>query len=123
MAIADDEADPPTDVMRRGGRKPAADEPGHLEVASSGAHYSRALDRPAQRPDRLAAERRRRGRPASFRGHGRAGNGEAWSRTDHGAEVIIPTGEIAALGSGPIRFEVVEQGGVPSRPARLTFNP
>ena len=44
-------------------------------------------------------------------------------RSASGAPLVIPEAGIAVLGAGPIGFEVVELGALPSRPALLTSNP
>ncbi len=117
--IADDEADPPSDVMPAAGESLRPLSPGHLEVVASATHYavrwvarrSSLIGWPGGSDDVLSA---------TFAVTAARG-GPSLSRTTTATELAFTTAEIAALGSGPIHFEVVEQGGVSSRPALLTL--
>ncbi|MDQ3078401.1 MAG: hypothetical protein M3R03_00165, partial [Pseudomonadota bacterium] len=119
--VADDEADPPLHSLVAAGESLRPLSPCHLEVSSDGASYTvrwmarrRALlGWPASGGDEIGS--------ANFEVRVKRGSG-VLMRAATIAPLAIPATEVDALGSGSIRFEVVELGAMPSQAAVLTLN-
>jgi hypothetical protein len=118
--LADDAADPPRSSLVANGESLRPLSPCHLGVAIDAGSYALSW----------VARRRTAGWPAnsgdeaglaSFAVTVRRGSGII-TRLTNERSLAISAAEIAALGTGPIEFEVIEQGAVPSRPALLTLN-
>lgn len=118
--LADDEAQPPQSTIVADGENLRPMSPCHFEVSSSAAAYS------------LRWVARRRGSsgwsvsaeesvPANYQiDVRRSGNGMTLNTSD--TSVVIPAAQLAALGTGPMTFEVRQLGALPSRPAVRTLD-
>ncbi|MCY7398302.1 MAG: hypothetical protein LH466_05630 [Sphingomonas bacterium] len=121
FGIADDEANPPSSMMVAGGESLRPMSPCHVDVSVSAAAYtvrwvarrSALVGWSASGGDEVGV--------ASFEVTVVRGGGTL-ARTTTAMSLVLTIAEIAALGAGPIRFEVVEQGIVPSRAALFTLN-
>ena len=117
--VADDAADPPIATLVANGEGLRPLSPCHIDVIVDAATYvlswvarRRAIGWSASGADEAAT--------ASFAVTVRRTGGEL-SRVTGVSMLEIPATEIAALGIGPIEFEVIEQGNLASRPALLTL--
>ena len=120
--VADEEGDPPMHSIVASGESVRPLSPCHLEVSSDSAAYMvRWIPRRRALLGWSASGRDEMG-PATFEVRVARG-GEVLVRATTSASVAIPAADVAALGSGSIRFEVVELGAPPSRAAVLTLNP
>jgi hypothetical protein len=119
--VADDDAAPPTHSVFAGGEGLRPMSPCHVEVSSNTAAYTVRW-----------TPRRRSLVGWSSSGGDEVGAASFQIRVTRGAGVlvyataatslVIPAGDIAGLGAGPIGFQVVELGALPSRPAQLTLS-
>lgn len=117
--VADDAANPPVARLQANGESLRPMSPCHLDVAMEGASCilrwvaRRAGSSWSTGPVEETAAR-------AFGVTARRGTGaRTWAAPS--SPLILPVGDLLALGVGPIDIEVVEQGVLPSRPATLTF--
>lgn len=119
--VADDEANPPLHAMVAGGESVRPLSPCHVDVSSDAATYTvRWIARRRGLMGWSASGGDEIG-PASFEVRVTRGSG-VLIRATTTASLVVPVAEIAALGAGSIRFEVVELGALPSRAALLMLN-
>jgi hypothetical protein len=117
--VADDAADPPRCSLQANGESLRPLSPCHLTVAVGAATYVLSWVGRARSAIGWSASGGDVG-PANFEVTVRRGNATLVRSTSASA-LSLTAAEIAALGSGPVEFEVIEQGEVPSRPALLTL--
>jgi hypothetical protein len=118
--VADDEADPPSFALIVEGESSRPLPPCHVEVTPDGADY------------RLSWVPRRRGSNGWANAADEAAAGVyqivirrgpgSLARTTSAPALVLPQTEVAALGTGPITFEVRELDNMASRPALLTLD-
>jgi len=117
--VADDAADPPRFALAANGESLRPLSPCHLDAAVDGATYLLSWVVRRRTSGWSASSGDEAG--SSFAVTVRRGGGML-TRLTSTPVLTIAVAEIAALGTGPIEFEVIEQGDVPSRPALLTLN-
>ncbi len=118
--VADDEAAPPSAAIFANGEGLRPMSPCHFDVSVGGGFYTlrwvarraASIGWTASVADEVEA--------VSYALSVRRGTGVLTRVTTVPTLVIVAT-EVDALGTGPVQFEVIEQGAVPSRPASLTL--
>lgn len=121
FGVGDDDAYPPRFALMAGGESLRPMSPCHVGVEVEAglttlrwvARRAAAIDWPASGGGEVG--------PASFEVSVRRGTG-VLVRVTTVPTLVLAAADLAALGSGPIEFEVIEQGAVQSRAALLTLN-
>ncbi len=119
--VADDEASPPSATIVAGGERLRPLSPCHVEVGVEAAAYRMRWTARRASAFKWGASVADETGAATYQVTVRRGTG-VLTRVTTSPTLTVPVAEIAALGTGAIQFEVMEQGVVPSRPAIRTLN-